>query len=171
MFVDAAVENDGKDDEPMSSGSGDMIQEHGDQLQDSDSPEINTVDGEEEPQEAANITNLGPRARQPPSYLRDYYCHLAGNNPSHRSHASSNSSGKSYHISNFVHYDHLSPAHKAYLAAISSNDEPKTYSQAVKHATWRQAMAQELAALEENHTWILEPLATQKEIGRVQVGL
>ncbi|KAK3034853.1 hypothetical protein RJ639_032308 [Escallonia herrerae] len=43
--------------------------------------------------------------------------------------------------------------HTAFLAAISSDDEPKYFSQAVKCACWRDAMA-----LEANKTWTLVPL-------------
>ncbi|KAK3034295.1 hypothetical protein RJ639_034099 [Escallonia herrerae] len=52
--------------------------------------------------------------------------------------------------------------HTAFLAAISSVDEPKYFSQAVKHAHWRDAMAKEISALEANNTWTLMPLPSGK---------
>ncbi|KAK3003919.1 hypothetical protein RJ639_019044 [Escallonia herrerae] len=48
--------------------------------------------------------------------------------------------------------------HTAFLAAISSVDEPKYFSQAVKHAHWRDAMAKEISALKANNTRTLMPL-------------
>ena len=35
--------------------------------------------------------------------------------------------------------------------------EPKSYSQALKHSGWKEAMELELAALHKNHTWDLVP--------------
>jgi len=41
-----------------------------------------------------------------------------------------------------------------------------TYSEAVKHARWREAMQQEIQALETNGTWVLEDLSlTNKALG------
>lgn len=111
-----------------------------------------------------NDVPLGTRTRQPPSYLRDYYCHSARDASSHKSREPLCSSGKSYPIANYVHYNHFSATHQAFMAAISTNDEPKYYSQAVKHAAWREAMAQEIAALETNRTWTLEPLPEGKKL-------
>uniref|UniRef100_A0A2N9H044 Reverse transcriptase Ty1/copia-type domain-containing protein n=1 Tax=Fagus sylvatica TaxID=28930 RepID=A0A2N9H044_FAGSY len=48
------------------------------------------------------------------------------------------------------------------LAAITSNDEPTSFSQAVKNPQWREAMANEIAALEANNTWTLETLPPGK---------
>ncbi|KAK3027227.1 hypothetical protein RJ639_041645 [Escallonia herrerae] len=52
--------------------------------------------------------------------------------------------------------------HTAFLAAISSVDEPKYFSQAVKHAHWKDAMAKEISAWEANNTWTLMPLPSGK---------
>ncbi|KAK3011578.1 hypothetical protein RJ639_012224 [Escallonia herrerae] len=56
----------------------------------------------------------------------------------------------------------LSGTHTAFLAAISSVNEPKYFSQAMKHAHWRDAMAKEISALETNNTWTLVPLPSGK---------
>ncbi|KAK3032671.1 hypothetical protein RJ639_036735 [Escallonia herrerae] len=48
--------------------------------------------------------------------------------------------------------------HIVFLTAISSVDEPKYFSQAVKLAHLRDAMAKEISALEANNTWTLVPL-------------
>nr|KYP68722.1 Retrovirus-related Pol polyprotein from transposon TNT 1-94 [Cajanus cajan] len=71
-----------------------------------------------------------------------------------------------YPLSNFVSYDHFSHRHRAYLAALGSHDEPKTYAQAMKHPEWRTAMRQEIKALEDNQTWELTHLPP----GRKTVG-
>ncbi|KAK3016014.1 hypothetical protein RJ639_006738 [Escallonia herrerae] len=52
--------------------------------------------------------------------------------------------------------------HTAFFGAISSVDEPKYFSQAVKYAHWRDAMAKEISALEANNTWTLVPLPSRK---------
>ena len=41
-------------------------------------------------------------------------------------------------------------------------DEPTLFSQAVTHAHWRDAISNEISALEANHTWTLVPLAPIK---------
>lgn len=69
------------------------------------------------------------RTRRPPEYLKDYVCHTATNGPLGMSHEPSNSSGKSYHISKYINYDKFSCKHRAFLAAIMSNSEPKNYMQ------------------------------------------
>lgn len=49
------------------------------------------------------------------------------------------------------------------MAAISSQDEPKHYFQAVKHQCWRDAMKKEIQALENNNTWTLTNLPPGKK--------
>ncbi|GJZ04853.1 putative RNA-directed DNA polymerase [Tanacetum coccineum] len=54
------------------------------------------------------------------------------------------------------------PYHKAFLAAITNNDEPKCFKQAAQDARWREAMKKEVKALEKNGTWTLEYLPEGK---------
>ncbi|GKV20621.1 hypothetical protein SLEP1_g30721 [Rubroshorea leprosula] len=71
--------------------------------------------------------------------------------------------GTLYPLSNHLSYNSFSPNHKAYLAAITSLDEPKTFSQAVKSEHWREAMRKEITTLEQNGTWTLERLPLGKQ--------
>jgi transposase InsO family protein len=45
----------------------------------------------------------------------------------------------------------------ALTATLANFDIPTCYSHAAKHDCWRQAMQEEIAALEANHTWDIEP--------------
>nr|GEX60349.1 hypothetical protein [Tanacetum cinerariifolium] len=56
----------------------------------------------------------------------------------------------------------FSTNHKAFLAAITNNDEPKCFKQAAQDARWREAIQKELKALEKNGTWNLEYLLEGK---------
>ncbi|GKU93723.1 hypothetical protein SLEP1_g7291 [Rubroshorea leprosula] len=71
-------------------------------------------------------------------------------------------SGTLYPLSNHLSYNSFSPNQKAYLAAITSLDEPKTFTQAVKSEHWQEAMRKEITALEQNETWTLERLPLGK---------
>lgn len=90
------------------------------------------------------------RIRQPPQHLKDFHCYNVHPNIK-------------YPISDFVHYN-FSQNHKAYLAAISNTKEPISYTQASKLQVWRDAMAQELQALEDNQTWELTTLPPDKKL-------
>ncbi|GAU35639.1 hypothetical protein TSUD_394790 [Trifolium subterraneum] len=56
--------------------------------------------------------------------------------------------------------------HQAYLAAISSIQEPKNYQEATKQSEWQKAMAAEIKALEDNKTWdVMLPPVGKKIVG------
>ncbi|KAL0435616.1 UNVERIFIED_CONTAM: Retrovirus-related Pol polyprotein from transposon RE1 [Sesamum radiatum] len=72
-------------------------------------------------------------------------------------------------LDDFVSHSHtskyLSSSNAAYLsfvASLSILQEPRTYSEAVLHKEWREAMNAEIEALELNKTWQLTPLPTGK---------
>ena len=62
-----------------------------------------------------------------------------------------------YPIYNFLSYHRISPSHCAFVSAISSVSIPKTVQEALSHPGWRQAMIDEMTALESNSTWTLVP--------------
>ena len=59
-------------------------------------------------------------------------------------------------------YHRLSPSHYAFVSAISAITIPKTVKEALAHPGWRQAMIDEMTALESSGTWKLVPLPPDK---------
>ena len=102
------------------------------------------------------------KAVKQPSYLQAYHC----NQVSSVLAASPSQSGTSHPLSSHLSYQHLSPSYKSFCCSISSRVEPTYYYQAAFDPKWQQAIAAEISALEENHTWTLTLLpAGKKPIG------
>nr|GEX54490.1 retrovirus-related Pol polyprotein from transposon TNT 1-94 [Tanacetum cinerariifolium] len=57
---------------------------------------------------------------------------------------------------------HKEPKLRTFLTTISSNHEPSCFEQATQDEKWRNAMQQEIKALEKNGTWTLEELPEGK---------
>lgn len=109
--------------------------------------------------EEAPIGGPSGRARRPPPYLSDYICHSARtSDPISALPTPSVSSGMRFPIANFVQYNKFSNGHRNFVAAITSNVEPRTYKEAVREERWRKAMQNEIDALEKNHTWDITDL-------------
>ena len=87
-------------------------------------------------------------------YLQDF--HLATTLPSRPDPTSStnmvHTSGTTYPLSTYISYTHLSPHHKAYTAQLTLLKEPTSFSQAIQHPQWREAMHHEVAALQATGT-------------------
>lgn len=66
-------------------------------------------------------------------------------------------------FSNFVSYEKFSKSHRAFLASITSHDEPKNFAQADLNLKWREAMSKEIQALKEKGVWILTDLLPGKK--------
>ncbi|KAD4177991.1 hypothetical protein E3N88_26582 [Mikania micrantha] len=112
-----------------------------------------------------SIVNVEPpkerRNKSLPKHLADYEVKLP---PSidHGQSTSNQESSTVHPLAHFISYDKFTSNHKAFLAAITSNYEPKFFHQAVQNSKWRDAMKKEIQALEKNETWTLENLPKGK---------
>ncbi|CAH9112219.1 unnamed protein product [Cuscuta epithymum] len=111
----------------------------------------------------SNQSRRHDRNRKIPKHLDNYEVQLP---PSldHSRPITNSVNSKPYPISDFISYEKFSSTHKAFLAAITSRDEPKYFSQAVQDPLWREAMQKEIHALEENTTWSLVHLPPGKRV-------
>lgn len=91
------------------------------------------------------------RQQRKPSYLQDYHCNQAMITTSTK-----------HPLSAVLDYSKLSENYKHFIFNISTDYEPTYYHQAVKFPEWRQAMLEEIQALENNKTWVLVPLPEGK---------
>ena len=66
-------------------------------------------------------------------------------------------------IYNFLSYHRLSPSFYSFVSSLSSVSIPKNLCEALDHPGWRQAMIDEMQALEHNGTWELVPLPPGKK--------
>lgn len=92
--------------------------------------------------------------RKTPSYLSSYKCNLT----------QSDNLITSPHWCNMVRFDSLPSAHKAFLSHTSSITEPRSYKDAYAHPLWREAIAKELKALADNHTWEIVDLPLARNL-------
>ncbi|PKI38709.1 hypothetical protein CRG98_040900 [Punica granatum] len=141
----ASAEDEGRNSEVRGSWSNrensDLDQENGDGNKDV-LPEV--------------ILRRFERVSNPPKHFKDFVVHTARHKtPPLGSFISTDSSGTSYPIENFINYSGISDHHRAFLAAIDSDREPMSYREAVKDQRWRIAMADEIRALELNKTWTI----------------
>ncbi|WVZ55593.1 hypothetical protein U9M48_006233 [Paspalum notatum var. saurae] len=67
-------------------------------------------------------------------------------------------------ISNYVSYESLSPAYRAFVASLQSVSIPRDWKEAKQDPKWKEAMLEELAALEKNKTWDLVPFPVGKKV-------
>ena len=100
------------------------------------------------------------RIRQQLGYLRQYHCQLASHSPQY-AHTELNS-GIPHTLSSFIDYENLLPSNKTFCFYVSTHFEPQFYHQAIKHHHWKDAMDAEIAALEQNHSWVLTNLPSHK---------
>jgi len=105
-----------------------------------------------------------------PAKYHDYLCYNA-RSPDPILHDSSSSaapyskgsSGTRYPLAHFVTSTKFSPSYQQFLAALTRVVEPTSFHAAVRDPQWRQAMAEEIAALEKNDTWSLTDLPMGKK--------
>lgn len=68
----------------------------------------------------------------------------------------------SHPIRNFVSYNSLSPAYRAFITSLDSVQIPRTIHEALKHPGWQKAVQDEVTALEKNGTWVITDLPAGK---------
>ena len=69
-------------------------------------------------------------------------------------------------ISSFVSYNHLLFSSCSFIVSLDSIFLPNTVREALSHLDWRNAMVEEIQALDDNGTWNLVQLpAGKKAIG------
>ncbi|RZB42128.1 Retrovirus-related Pol polyprotein from transposon RE2 [Glycine soja] len=66
-------------------------------------------------------------------------------------------------IYNFLSYHRLSPSYSSFVFSLSSHFVPSNTHEALSHPGWRQAMIDEMQALEHNGTWELVSLPPGKK--------
>ncbi|PKI57022.1 hypothetical protein CRG98_022526 [Punica granatum] len=114
--------------------------------------------------EAAEHTlRRSDRVKSAPKYLKDFEVriHTALHTPT-VSPTSSKSSGMVHSIQQYLSYSGASNRYLAYISALDSEVEPTSYRDATANPRWRQAMAEEIKALESNGTWTIEDLPPGK---------
>ena len=83
--------------------------------------------------------------------------------PSTNSLEHQHSSGSPYPLRIKVNCDKFSMHHRAFLAAITTGVEHKSFGEAMKDERWRDATKKEIQALEDNGMWIVKPLPLDKK--------
>ncbi|KAI3516445.1 hypothetical protein L1887_15360 [Cichorium endivia] len=102
------------------------------------------------------------RNRSMPAHLNDYNVKLPPSLNTDTHSPSDHQPSTVHPLTHFVSYDKFTNAHKAFLAAITSSNEPKNFSQAMQDTKWVEAMKKEIKALEDNKTWTLQELPKGK---------
>ncbi|KAL2926115.1 Retrovirus-related Pol polyprotein from transposon RE1 [Bienertia sinuspersici] len=114
----------------------------------------------------------GLRVKRPSVRLRDTVSNIIlqdssttvkVNSPSLSPSSSNGSSGTPYSLAHFVNCENFSPRYRTLLAAIIAGQEPRSFKEAMQEPGWRDAMAHEIRALEDNGTWTMEPLPPGKK--------
>lgn len=115
----------------------------------------------------------GHRQKQPYVLVKNYVTHSSHVKNTHSSHDSSDSDlGASttvsgnipYPITNYISDAVFSSNHKAFLAAITSEDEPASYQEALRDKVWRDSMTDEHQKHIENGTWDVTTLPPGKKV-------
>ena len=78
-----------------------------------------------------------------------------------------NNSHSQYPLSNFHSHTELSNSHSIFAMSLVSYTKPKSYVEAIKHDCWKQAIQNELNALDQTGTWkIVDLPSSMKPIGK-----
>jgi hypothetical protein len=71
--------------------------------------------------------------------------------------------GYRHNIANFISYKHCSSTFQSFIASLDSVSIPSHWRIALEDPKWREAMLDEMRALEKNETWELVNLPQGKQ--------
>jgi len=149
------------EDVSMSGMDGEVVSPHG-----VDGAEVVVVQEAVATEEDNMETDMGRGMRNkiPSTRYKDFVTHITRKvKSSESSPAQQHASGTPYPITYFVNCERFSARHRNFVAAVTAGKEPKNFKEAVKDSGWRAAMANEIRALEENETWVLQKLPPGKK--------
>jgi len=109
-------------------------------------PHPSLTDHPPQPTSDATLLRRSNRHTMPPTKLHDYFC---SNIYSHQSASSlpGPTKGTRYPLANLISYHRYTPANQSFVAQLHIVTERKSYSEAVAHPAWQEAMHNELQAL------------------------
>jgi hypothetical protein len=70
------------------------------------------------------------------------------------------------YIANFIAYTCVSPAYRTFITLLQAVSIPKDYKCAKQNPKWKEAMKEEMSALQKNKTWGLVQLPKRKKVVR-----
>lgn len=123
----------------------------------------------------------GCREKVPSVRLKDYVSYNAQylrEQPHHdlttsapQSEPSSTGPGNTpYPIETYISDERFSPDHKAFLAAITNEREPRSYKEAVQQKIWRDSMQKDIVAFEDNNMFsVIDLPPGKKAIGNMWI--
>lgn len=117
--------------------------------------------------DSTDILGLGKREKDKSVLLETYvtYSALSINDPSHSPLLSTTGlSGTTYHIAYHLSSHHFSAAYCVFLAAITTVAEPTSFSEAMKHDVWTDAIGVEIYAHEDQGTWDITDLPPVRKL-------
>ncbi|KAL4346654.1 hypothetical protein GQ457_17G001420 [Hibiscus cannabinus] len=133
--------------------------EDNDLVHDVEDNQTHDVQGEVSNESVIPAVRRSNRVSTKPSYLQQYLC----NNASATEIGSNGYTTCMYPIEDHVSSSRLSPEYADYIFNISLPCEPVFYHQAVKFPEWRDAMQDELQAMDFLQTWSVVPLPAGKK--------
>uniref|UniRef100_A0A6N2LKM2 CCHC-type domain-containing protein n=1 Tax=Salix viminalis TaxID=40686 RepID=A0A6N2LKM2_SALVM len=126
---------------------------------------VNDLPPTNSPTHSSPSPNTQPRQSswptQVPTFLHDF--HVEAALPSHALPSSPMSSSTPHSLAHVITYHHLSPTHTVFVANLSTQKEPTSFSQAVQIPEWQAAMRAEVNALQSNGTLSLVDLPPHKQ--------
>lgn len=106
----------------------------------------------------------GKREKLPNSIYHDFITHTILKKSSSSSTSTPTlSSDTLYHITHFINCERFSVKHTKYITAITTGNVSRNFKEVMKHEGWRRAMSEEIRALEDQGTWVLEELPPEKK--------